>query len=213
MHQDQRVRSSYNWLHSHTEPSHGSSIYRRHLHLLECFHQPCLRSILDIHWSDFVTNTEVLEKTETTSIEAMLLKTLLRWAGYVPWMGDRRLHLVVLCGLLFSGYRNIRAPKKRYKDYAWKKSLRACHMHRPPPMVYSCCWPRGLETPSIRLFPPSKIAAGTILNTREGGRTMQSMHPTGPDLNLQPLRSALPVPYWTYQSTARRQTSNGQSHP
>ena len=53
--------------------------YRRHLRLLERFHQCCLRSILNIHWSDFITNIEVLERAEVNSIEAMLLKTQLRW--------------------------------------------------------------------------------------------------------------------------------------
>ncbi|KAL8575838.1 hypothetical protein ACOMHN_014843 [Nucella lapillus] len=41
----------------------------------ERLHQRCLRSILNIHWSDFVTNVEVLEQAEITSIEAMMLKT------------------------------------------------------------------------------------------------------------------------------------------
>ncbi|KAI8495016.1 hypothetical protein Bbelb_270020 [Branchiostoma belcheri] len=32
--------------------------YRHHLRLLERFHQRCLHSILNIHWSDYVTNVE-----------------------------------------------------------------------------------------------------------------------------------------------------------
>ncbi|KAI8491005.1 hypothetical protein Bbelb_314240 [Branchiostoma belcheri] len=57
--------------------------YRHHLRLLERFHQRCLRSILNIHWSDYVTNVEVLERAGILSIEAMLLKIQLRWAGHV----------------------------------------------------------------------------------------------------------------------------------
>ena len=41
--------------------------YRRHLRLLEHFHQRCLRSILNNHWSDFVTNIEVLEVIKNAS--------------------------------------------------------------------------------------------------------------------------------------------------
>ena len=38
--------------------------YRHHLRLLERFHQRSLRIILDIHWSNYVTNFEVLEQAE-----------------------------------------------------------------------------------------------------------------------------------------------------
>ena len=36
--------------------------YRNHLNLLERFHQRCLRTILNIHWSDYITNIIVLER-------------------------------------------------------------------------------------------------------------------------------------------------------
>jgi len=72
--------------------------YRRHMHLIErwSYHQRCLRAILNINWSDFVTNIEVLEMAKVTSIEAMLLKTQLRWAGHVSRMWDNRLPMIVL---------------------------------------------------------------------------------------------------------------------
>ena len=57
--------------------------YRCHLCLIEHYHQRCLRTILNIHWSDFITNIEVLDLAKVTSIEVMLLKTQLRWAGHV----------------------------------------------------------------------------------------------------------------------------------
>ena len=43
------------------------------MRLLECFHQRCLRIILNIHWSDYVSNVEVPKQAEITSIEAILL--------------------------------------------------------------------------------------------------------------------------------------------
>ena len=62
-------------------------IYRQHLQLLECFHQRCLFTILNIHWSNYVSNVEVFNQAEITSIEAMLVKSQLCWAGHVSRMG------------------------------------------------------------------------------------------------------------------------------
>ena len=98
--------------------------YRSHIRLLERFHQRCLRTILKIHWTDHITNLEVLKKAEIQSIEAMILKTQLRWAGHVSRMEDHRLPKITLFGELSSGQRNRGAPKKRYKD-TLKKSLHA----------------------------------------------------------------------------------------
>ena len=64
--------------------------YRRHIRLLERFHQRCLRPIHSIQWTDYITNDQVLEMTGTTSIEATLLKTQQRWAGHVSRMEDHR---------------------------------------------------------------------------------------------------------------------------
>ena len=36
--------------------------YPSHVLLLERFHQRCLRTLLNIHWSEFITNVEVLEQ-------------------------------------------------------------------------------------------------------------------------------------------------------
>ena len=43
------------------------TLYRRHVRLLECFHQRCLRSILDIKWHDYVSNEDVLEEAPSNS--------------------------------------------------------------------------------------------------------------------------------------------------
>ncbi|XP_069789966.1 uncharacterized protein [Narcine bancroftii] len=105
-------------------------LYWHHLQLLERFHQRCLHSILNIHWSDFITNIEVLELAESASIESMLLKTQVRWVDHVSRMEDHRLPKIVLYGELSTGHHDRGAPKKRYKD-CLKKSLGACHIdHR-----------------------------------------------------------------------------------
>ena len=101
--------------------------YRNHLKLLERFHQSCLCTILNIHWSDYIASLIVLEQADIASIEAMLLKIQLRWAGHVSRMEDHRLPKIILYGELSSGLRNRGAPKKRYKDNL-KKSLGACNI-------------------------------------------------------------------------------------
>ena len=45
-----------------------------HLRVFERFYQSCLRTILDIHWSNYVSNADALDQAEITSKEAMLLK-------------------------------------------------------------------------------------------------------------------------------------------
>ena len=57
--------------------------YRSHIRLLEGFHQHCLRTTLNIHCGDFVTNVEILEQPDIPSIEAMLLKYLTH-GQYIP---------------------------------------------------------------------------------------------------------------------------------
>ena len=100
---------------------------RNYLKLLERFHQRCLCTILNIHWSDYITNLMVLERADIASIEAMLLKIQLHWAGHVSRMEDHHLPKIILYGELSSGLRNRAAPKKRYKDNLIK-SLGACNI-------------------------------------------------------------------------------------
>ncbi|KAJ7423516.1 hypothetical protein WISP_33476 [Willisornis vidua] len=51
-----------------------------------------------------------------TSIEAMLLRMQLRWAGHGSRMEDHRLPKIVLYGELTAGCCKRGALKKRYKD-------------------------------------------------------------------------------------------------
>ena len=59
------------------------TLYRRDLKNLELFHQGKLCSIFKIPWLDHNTNNEVLERAETISIEAMIVKHRFRWMGHV----------------------------------------------------------------------------------------------------------------------------------
>ena len=105
------------------------TVYRRHLKQLERFHQRALRSILGIRWQDRATNTEVFKRTNCISIEAMLLKSCLRWTGHVIRMEDQRIPKQLLFGELEQGHRRQGRPCKRFKDTV-KAGLQWCDI--PP---------------------------------------------------------------------------------
>ena len=59
------------------------TLYCRHIKKLEHFHMRALRSILNIIWKDHVTNLNVLQRANSTSIESILIKAQLWWVGHV----------------------------------------------------------------------------------------------------------------------------------
>ena len=90
--------------------------YAKQERRLNSFHQRCLRKILRIRWSDKVSNEEVLQRTNQTSIQSMLGIRRLRWLGHVDRMGEHRIPKQVLYGELKYGQRKRGAQYKRYKD-------------------------------------------------------------------------------------------------
>ncbi len=104
------------------------TIYKRHFHLLERFHQRCLRKILRITWEDRRTNVSVLEEAKTTSIEKMILQRQLQWTGHVVRMPDCRLPKQLLYSQLKDGKRNIGGQYKRFKD-VHKANLKKCNIN------------------------------------------------------------------------------------
>jgi exonuclease III len=103
------------------------TVYRRHISQLEKFHMRALRSILQIRWQDKVTNLEVLDRADSTSIESMLLKAQLRWTGHVIRMSDERIPKQLFFGELAEGHRKQGRPRKRYKDNL-KDNLKWCEV-------------------------------------------------------------------------------------
>ena len=91
-------------------------LYRRHVKQLEQFHTRSLRSIMRIRWQDRVTNQEVLDRANSSSIEAKILQAQLRWTGHVIRMDETRIPRQLFYGELVSGHRKQGRPKKRYKD-------------------------------------------------------------------------------------------------
>ncbi|KAL8612753.1 hypothetical protein ACOMHN_033752 [Nucella lapillus] len=101
------------------------TVYRRHVKLLDQFHQRCLRRILNIKWYHRVSNVKVLLQAQMPSIDALLTQSQLRWSGHLVRMQDSRLPKQLFYGELTGGHRPRGRPKLRYKD-TLKKSLQKC---------------------------------------------------------------------------------------
>ena len=90
--------------------------YARHERKLNSFHMRCLRRILQIQWQDKVSNTEVLERANMSSLHAVLSEKRLRWLGHVKMMNAGRIPKDLLYGELVEGRRKTGRPKLRFKD-------------------------------------------------------------------------------------------------
>ncbi|XP_056674919.1 uncharacterized protein LOC130457479 [Monodelphis domestica] len=88
------------------------TLYRKHMKQLEQFHQRSLQSIIRIRWQDRITNQEVLDRANSTSIEV----TQLQWSGHVICMDPQRIPRQVFYGDLSAGLRKQGRPMKRFKD-------------------------------------------------------------------------------------------------
>ena len=82
---------------------------------------------MGIKWQDKVTNVEVLERAGLTSIEALLMKSQLRWAGHVARMENSRLPKQIFYSELTQGVRGKGRPLLRYKD-TLKERLISCKL-------------------------------------------------------------------------------------
>ena len=171
--------------------------YRSHIRRLERSHQRCLRNILNIRCSNFVTKIEVPEQVKIPNIDAMPLKYQLNWAGHVSRMEDHRLPNVVLYGELFIGHRERGAPLKCYKDRL-KKSLIACHVD---PLHWSDmagdrdAWRHSKWSTSLNK------TKEMYKKTREAkGSSRGDKHHTGRYFHLWTLLTTLPFPHRTRQS-------------
>lgn len=63
-----------------------------------------------------VTNLEVLDKAQTTSIVAMISKAQLQWTRHVIRMDETRIPRQLPSGELSEGQRQQERPRKRFKD-------------------------------------------------------------------------------------------------
>ena len=86
------------------------------MNLLERSHQNCIRRILNIEWRSYTTDTVVLERASSASIEQRLILNQMRWAGHIVRMGDGSLPKQLFYGELTRGKRPQYKPRKRFKD-------------------------------------------------------------------------------------------------
>jgi len=91
----------------------------------DSFHLRCLRQILHTKWQDKMPNTSVLEKCNITGIEALLVRTQLRWCVHVSRMSDDHIPKRLLYGQLSGAKRRPGGQRKRYKDQL-RVNLQAC---------------------------------------------------------------------------------------
>ena len=96
--------------------SEAWTTYAKHEKRLDVFHMRCLRRILNIHWQDKITNTEVLHRASLPSMYTLLKQRRLRWLGHVRRMEDVRIPKALLYGELSRGGRGTGRPKLRFKD-------------------------------------------------------------------------------------------------
>lgn len=102
--------------------------YRHNLRALEKFHDRTVRKILGIKWQDLQTTNSVFQQAKTTSIESMIIKNQLRWAGHVVRMEDHRLPKQIMYSELERGVRSQGGQRKRFKD-TLHNSLKQCYIN------------------------------------------------------------------------------------
>lgn len=74
------------------------TLYRRDIKGLEHFQQYKLRQMHKIQWENFITNTEVLNRTSLPSVQATVINHRLRWTGHILRMDPSQLPRIMLNG-------------------------------------------------------------------------------------------------------------------
>ena len=99
--------------------------YSHNLKSLEKFHDSCARKILGIKWQDYQTTDSVFDKANTTSIEAIVVKSQLRWSGHVFHMPDTCLPKQIMYSEVEDVKHTRGGQRKWYKD-TLHRSLKEC---------------------------------------------------------------------------------------
>lgn len=92
------------------------TLYSTDIKQLRTVQQRHLRRILRVKWDDYVSNEEVLARSDVEDIEVMLTRNRMRWLGHVSRMENDRPTKMLLYGELVEGTRPVGRPKLRYKD-------------------------------------------------------------------------------------------------
>ncbi len=101
--------------------SEAWTAYYCHIRHFDAFNIRCLQCILAITWQDPVPHADILQRTESISIEAILMQRQLRWVSRVIRMPGCHLPPQVLYGQLLSASRmpvvRICGIKISWKEY------------------------------------------------------------------------------------------------
>ena len=92
------------------------TVYSRHARKLNRFYLTCLCKIMKIKWQQKIPDTEVLSAAKLPSINTLLQKHQISWAGHVCRMPDERIPRRLMYGELSSGKRSYCGERKRLKD-------------------------------------------------------------------------------------------------
>ena len=76
------------------------SLLDKHLHQLSVFHMRCLRRICGISLLDHITNSIILKRYETFSVDSQFSSKRLRWFGHICRISHSRLPKVLKHGLI-----------------------------------------------------------------------------------------------------------------
>ena len=103
------------------------TLYHHEIMQLRTIQQRHLRLILNIKWDYYISNEEVLRRTDVEDMEVMLVRTRLRWLGHNCRMNnDRPVKQLLYCELAY-GSRPTGRPKLRFKDTC-KSALKCGHV-------------------------------------------------------------------------------------
>ncbi|BHF59363.1 hypothetical protein SprV_0100232000 [Sparganum proliferum] len=89
------------------------AVYKKQARRLNHFHLSCLRLIQKLRWQGRIQDTDVLERTRTLSLYAMLRQLQLRWSGHLVRIDDKRLPKLLFYEDVATGSR-----RKKAKSFA-----------------------------------------------------------------------------------------------
>ena len=152
--------------------------------------------LLKIKWQDRITN-EVLERSQSTGIEALLIAAQLRWAGHVWRTGDKRMPKQLLYGELWEGRRHRGGQRKRFKD-TLKQNMKQCGISVDQWETVAgdrARWRAGIKQ-GVELFEAKRLAAmGEMRATRKNHLQQQTggCRRRRPQVRLRCLSARLPL--------------------
>ena len=84
-----------------------------------------LRQLLGAKWEDRVSDVEILERANTSSFEALITASQLRWVGRLRRMPEAHLPKAIFYGELANGNRKRGGQELSYKDVQ-KRHIKNC---------------------------------------------------------------------------------------